>query len=62
MNNLGFEAMALGNHEFDWGQDAIRTNVEMAHFPILAINIYDDATGERVDYCETSVMIERGGA
>lgn len=61
MNYLGFEAMTLGNHEFDWGQDAIKTNVEMAEFPILAINIYDNETGERVDYCEPSVMIERGG-
>ena len=61
MNYLGFEAMALGNHEFDWGQDAIRTNAAMAEFPILAINIYDNATGQRVDYCQPSVMIERGG-
>ncbi len=61
MNYLGFEAMALGNHEFDWGQDAIRTNVDLAEFPILAINIYDNATGQRVDYCEPSIMIERGG-
>ena len=62
MNYLGFEAMTLGNHEFDWGQDAIRENVKLAEFPILAINIYDNATGQRVDYCEPSVMIERGGA
>lgn len=62
MNYLGFDAMTLGNHEFDWGQDAIRTNVEMSEFPILAINIYDNATGERVDYARSSVMIERGGA
>ena len=61
MNYLGFEAMALGNHEFDWGQDAIKANVELAKFPILAINIYDNVTGKRVDYCEPSVMIERGG-
>ena len=62
MNYLGFDAMTLGNHEFDWGQDAIKTNVEMAEFPILAINIYDNATGQRADYCQPSVMIERGGA
>lgn len=61
MNYLEFDAMTLGNHEFDWGQDAIKTNVEMAEFPILAINIYDNATGQRVDYCQPSVMIERGG-
>ena len=61
MNYLGFEAMALGNHEFDWGVDAIRTNVELADFPILAINIYDNSTGKRADFCEPSVLIERGG-
>lgn len=62
MNYLGFEAMALGNHEFDWGMDVIRENAALAEFPILAINIYDDATGERADFCQPSVMIERGGA
>ena len=61
MNYLGFAAMALGNHEFDWGSDMVRENSNMAEFPILGINIYDNATGERVDYCEASVMIERGG-
>lgn len=62
MNYLGFEAMTLGNHEFDWGVDAIKENVAMAEFPILAINIYDNATGKRADFCQPSVMIERGGA
>ena len=33
MNYLGFEAMTLGNHEFDWGQDAIKANSELAEFP-----------------------------
>lgn len=62
MNYLGVEAMALGNHEFDWGIDAIKENKEIAEFPFLAINIYDNATNQRADFCEPSVMIERGGA
>ena len=61
MNYLGFEAMALGNHEFDWGSGAVRENAAVADFSILGINIYDNETGERVDYCKASVMIERGG-
>lgn len=61
MNYLGFEAMALGNHEYDWGSDYIKANAELAEFPFLAINIYDSSTNKRVDYCEPSVMIERGG-
>ena len=35
MNLLGFEAMTLGNHEFDWGEDAIRDNLACAEFPFL---------------------------
>ncbi len=61
MNYLGVEAMALGNHEFDWGQEYIASNAELAEFPFLAINIYETATNKRVEYCESSVMISRGG-
>lgn len=57
MNELDFAAMALGNHEYDWGADAIRENVALAQFPILAINIYDRQTNTRVDYCEASTML-----
>ncbi len=60
MNAMDFSAMTLGNHEFDFGEDAIRENLAIADFPFLAINIYDNGTGERVDYCEPSVMIDLG--
>lgn len=62
MNQLDFAAMALGNHEFDWGQDAIEHNAELAEFPFLAINIYDRDTNQLVDYCQPSVLVECGGA
>ncbi len=61
MNELGFEAMTLGNHEYDWGEEYIRSNADAAEFPILAINVYDRNTSQRAEYCEPSVMIERGG-
>lgn len=60
MNEMDFVSMTLGNHEYDWGEDAIRENAELAQFPLLAINIYDKATNERVDYCEPSVLVEQG--
>jgi 2',3'-cyclic-nucleotide 2'-phosphodiesterase (5'-nucleotidase family) len=62
MNMVGFEAMALGNHEYDWGEEYVERNSQIAEFPLLAINIYSNEDNERVDYCEASVMIERGGA
>jgi len=61
MNTLGFVAMTVGNHEYDWGEEAIRKNLEIADFPFLAINIYDKTTGKLVDYCTPSVMVERDG-
>lgn len=61
MNTLGFVGMTLGNHEFDWGEEPIRNNLEIAEFPFLAINVYHKDTGKLADYCTPSVMIERDG-
>ncbi len=62
MNELDFASMTLGNHEFDWGEDAVKANADMAEFPFLAINVFDRDTNERVDFCEASVTVTRGGA
>ena len=61
MNNLGFASMTLGNHEFDWGDEYIYVNAELAEFPILAINIYDKNTNQPMPYCTPSVVIEMDG-
>jgi 2',3'-cyclic-nucleotide 2'-phosphodiesterase/3'-nucleotidase len=61
MNELGFSAMALGNHEFDWGEEYIAENEKLADFPILAINVYDRKTNKLADYCTASTMVEGDG-
>jgi 2',3'-cyclic-nucleotide 2'-phosphodiesterase/3'-nucleotidase len=38
MNLMGYAAMAVGNHEFDFGMDHLRKIASDAHFPILAAN------------------------
>lgn len=60
MNELGFAAMTMGNHEYDWGEEYIEDNAEFAEFPFLAINIYDRTTDKLVDYCDPSVMVDLG--
>src|SRR5216110_2416686 len=40
-NRLGLAAAALGNHEFDWGQDTLRARMRQAHYPILGANVRD---------------------
>lgn len=46
MNAAGYDAAALGNHEFDYGFDALQVMAGYADFPILAANILDKKTGE----------------
>ncbi len=40
MNLLGYDAMAVGNHEFDKPPFVLRMQRDMAQFPMLAANIY----------------------
>ena len=44
-NALGVDGVAVGNHEFDWGQDALQQRIAQAEFPFLAANIVDERTG-----------------
>lgn len=39
LNRLGLAAMALGNHEFDFGPEVARRRVAEAAFPVLAANV-----------------------
>lgn len=61
MNEMDFVSMTIGNHEYDWGEEIIAENAQLAEFPFLAINIYDTDTNRRVDYCESSVIVEAEG-
>ncbi len=50
MNLLGYDAMAVGNHEFDNALDVLDMQAELADFPMLAANIYKkDADGKVTD-------------
>lgn len=61
MNDSNFEAMALGNHEFDWKDTQIINNQELATFPFLGINIFDKRTNERASFALPSTIVERKG-
>lgn len=61
MNRMGFSAMTIGGHEFDWGEDWVRQNSQLADFPFLGINVFSRQTNQRVDYCKSSLMVETEG-
>lgn len=47
MKLLGYDAMAIGNHEFDNPPEVLEQQQQWAGFPLLSANIYDRHTGER---------------
>jgi 5'-nucleotidase len=72
MNQLGYTAAAVGNHEFDFTTEtpedtdmfgALKARAKEAKFPFLAANIFDRATGRRIDWENFTdhVIVERGG-
>ncbi len=39
MNTIGYDAMAAGNHDFNYGQERLVELGEMADFPVLSANV-----------------------
>lgn len=60
MNHLRFDAMALGNHEFDWGLSALDRLRSLADFPFLSSNI-TDASGRNLPGVKSYVLLKRKG-
>lgn len=48
MNLIRYDAMAVGNHEFDNPLTVLRQQEKWAKFPFLSANIYQKSTGERL--------------
>jgi 2',3'-cyclic-nucleotide 2'-phosphodiesterase (5'-nucleotidase family) len=57
---LGYTASALGNHEFDWGQDTLRARMREARYAILGANVrYAD--GRDVPWIRDDTLVEVSG-
>ncbi len=61
MNKLGYDAMTVGNHEFDDGPEVLRGFMDALNFPILMSNA--DVSGEELlaGKLAKSTVIEKGG-
>lgn len=46
MNGCGYDLLALGNHEFDWGEEALSANESAATFPFVSANVLRKDNGE----------------
>ena len=60
MNNVGYQAMAVGNHEFDRGPKTLGAFVDHSVFPVLSANL--DVSGEpALSRVKDSTVITVGG-
>ncbi|MEK5269308.1 5'-nucleotidase C-terminal domain-containing protein [Aeribacillus sp. FSL K6-8394] len=48
MNAIGYDNMAAGNHDFNYGYNRLLELAKMADFPILSANVIYEDTGELV--------------
>lgn len=58
MNRCGFNLSAIGNHEFDLGQDQFNARRKQANFPFISCNI--DASGAKLKQPEPYYILKAG--
>ncbi len=61
MSMMGYQASAVGNHEFDFGIDTLRKNIAAAAFPFLSANIIERSTGETPEYIRPHAIVVANG-
>lgn len=60
-NALGYDAVAVGNHEYDIGEEGLKDLVSRIKVPVLGANIIVEATGKNPDYVKSYVIKELAG-
>ncbi len=59
MNIIRPDAMALGNHEFDYGAEPLRENIQITQFPVLCANVWDE-TNSRTFVAASTITTKNG--
>jgi 2',3'-cyclic-nucleotide 2'-phosphodiesterase (5'-nucleotidase family) len=59
MITMGYDAMSIGNHEFDYGEAKLLWQKNRAPFPVLGANLFFKDTD--FPYSQPHTIIERGG-
>ena len=60
MNLMKYDAVTLGNHEFDYGLEVLEKVVRMAHFPIVSTN-YDFSETALAGLIRPYLILKKGG-
>jgi len=61
MNLMGYQAAAVGNHEFDFGLDVVSRHAKDAKFPFLSANLVKKGTTEPPDFVRPYTVVDVDG-
>jgi 5'-nucleotidase len=61
MEGIGFDAMALGNHEFDDGPDGLAGFLDKVTFPVISGNLDVSQSNQLAGRVQNHVVLEVGG-
>ena len=61
MNRLGYDAMTVGNHEFDDGPEVLRGFMDAVNFPVLMSNADVSHEPQLADVLKKSTVVEKNG-
>ena len=61
MTQLGYDAMAVGNHEFDNGPEGLSEFLDEVEFPVLSANIDVSQNNMLADRVQKAVTLDVGG-
>jgi 2',3'-cyclic-nucleotide 2'-phosphodiesterase / 3'-nucleotidase / 5'-nucleotidase len=61
MNLLGYDAFAIGNHDFDWSADTLQRRVAEMRFGAFGANIVERASGRRPRWVRSDTLLVRRG-
>ena len=61
LNQMKFDAMTVGNHEFDDGEEALVPFLDVIEFPVLSANVAASASSKVGDRIKASIVLEVGG-
>lgn len=59
MISMGYDAMGIGNHEFDYGEAILEWEKNRVPFPVLGANLFYEGTD--IPFAQAHTIIERGG-
>lgn len=60
-NALKYDAIGIGNHEYDLGEGTLKELIAKIEIPVLSANVYESATGKLVPYVRPYLLKEFDG-